>query len=413
MLGTLPVGMRPGEGLYGSLSNPRYVLPGYWGLTPDFWFNKYSGSFDPYAKTLAWISTVAAVMGILLLVRRRCWSLPLFVMGMTAAYAICLMHLRYAYAASKFGVLAWFAVAYMVVIALEWIYEILDRRSSRWANASIGVGAAFVAGMVGFFFLQQKILYELLPFKSVQEFRKVSPLENLARGLPVVMVVKETYANIWATHFLRDTKLQLAGQYRGYMAESASMARAEPVDFEAVRYVVTDNPATFDQRVLFSREGPYYIWDLGPSAWVLVTEIDNPVGFPVSESSLWITKAYTSLQILSRTTTCAIISAGFRIGGASPEKGREMVHIASSGSFKMDHLLSSGANSFSIPLQPGLNKILLSSAEKDPVTIYAEHLSVSNLSRDETAQMFRSRNVSGTDISHQLDCSGSPVVGWQ
>jgi hypothetical protein len=375
---TGPAAARPGVSFYQLLSQPHYALPGYWGLTPDFVYQKYSGILDSYATALAGLLTLTAIAGTFLLLRRRSWSLPLFVAGMTAAYAICLLRLRYPYAAYKILVLAWFAIAYLVVVALGWISEILRLKSSIRPYAGIGLGSVLVAGLSGFFFLQQKIFYDSLPFKSMREFKKLAVLENLARGLPVAMVVKDTYANIWAIHFLRDTKLYMAGQYRGYMTKAA-MDNSEPVDFGSIRYVVTESNTTFEKEFLLSKEGPYYVWDLGRNPWVIVTEIDNPAGLPLQgseDSSLWIAKFYTELQILSRSATHATINGEFKVESATLGNAGQHVHIATSADFKEECLISSGRNSFSVPLRPGINKLLLRSAEQVPVLIHADHLRV-------------------------------------
>jgi hypothetical protein len=377
--GTGGLGARPGDTLYRLLLNPHYVLASYWGLTTDFNGQKYSGIFDAFAAATSCILALAAIAGVFLLLRRKCWSLPLFVAAMTAAYIICLVRLRYPYAAYKIIVLSWFGIAYLVVVALAWVSERLGRLSSRWTYAGIGLGYALVAAVGGFFVLQERTFYDSLPFHSVREFRTVSVLENLARGLPVAMVVKETYANMWAIHFLRDTKLYMAGQYRGYMTGGA-MDRSEPVDFGDIRYVVTETETTFDKRFLLSKEGPYYVWDLRRSPWIMVAEIDSPAGLPFqggADSSFWIAKAYTELKILSRTATNATIGGDFGIQGASPGNVRQNVHIATSRGFKEECLISNGRNSFSVPLLPGLNKLLLRSAEKTSLPIHADHLTVS------------------------------------
>lgn len=397
MLGTQPIGTRPGESLYSSLLNPRYALPNFWGLTPDFWFNKYSGSIDPYATAMAWILTIAALTGLLLLVRRGHWGVPLFVVGMTAAYVFCATRLHYSYAVSKFGVLERFASVFLVVVGLEWIFQLVSRLSPRWAYAFSGLGLFLLAVMSGFFLLEQKIFTKTLLFRSVQEFRKVSALEHLARDLPIAMVVRETYANMWATHFLRDTKLYVAGQYRGYMAASPSMPRAERVDSSDIRYVVTDSETTFSKEFLLSQEGPYYIWDLKQAPWAFITEVDNSAGVPVTESSLWITKADSELQIVSRSATAAHIRGDFSIADALPAQTHQRVHITNTMGWAKDIVLSSGSNSFCLPLQPGLNKLLIRSTEKEPLTIHSEHVFVASPPSHAEDQILNCEDLNGTN----------------
>jgi hypothetical protein len=379
MAGTGGLGARPGDTLYRLLLNRHYLLASYWGLTTDFNGQKYSGIFDPFATVTSCILALAAIAGMFLLLRRKCWSLPLFVAGMTAAYIICLVRLRYPYAAYKVMVLSWFGIVYLVVIAFAWVSERLGRRSGRWPYAGFGLAYLLLAAVGGFFLLQEKIFYDSLPFHSLREFRKISVLQNVTRGLPVAMVVKETYANMWAIHFLRDTKLYMAGQYRGYMTRGA-MDRSEPVNFRDIRYVVTESDNTFDKRFLLSQKGPYYIWDLRRSPWIMVAEIDGPAGLPVqggADSSFWIANAYTELEILSRTAANATIEGEFGIQGASPGNAGQHVHIATARGFREECLISNGRNSFSVPLLPGLNKLVLRSAEKAALPIHADHLTLS------------------------------------
>jgi hypothetical protein len=396
---TQPLGVRPGENFYRLLLDRHYFLPSYWGLTPDFFGQRYSGLFDPLAQVTSWILTLAAVAGGFLLLRRKCWSLPLFVAGMTAAYIICLVRLRYPYAAYKIIVLSWFGIAYLAVAALAWISERLGRRSSMWLSAGIGLGYVLLATVGGFFLLQEKIFYDSLPFHSVREFRKISLLENLTRDRPVAMFVKETYANVWATHFLRHSKLYLAEQYRGSMAPYA-MSRSEPVDFEEMRYVVTDDETLFNKEFLLSREGPYYVWDLRQNPWIILMEIDSPVGLPLqggADSSLWIAKVYTELRILSRTATSVTVSGEFTIKGGAPANARQNIHIATSGGYRADFPISNGRNSFSAPLLPGINKLVVRSAEKAPLLIHVDHLTVST-----PTDVFRELNAASEAVAHPL-----------
>jgi hypothetical protein len=364
------VGSRPGEPFYHSLSAPGYILPGYWGLTPDFdgplIAETYLSHYNLYAVVVASILTLAALFGVSLLLRRREWSLPLFTASMTTAYVVALVHFRYPYAAYKVLLLTWPFIVYEVIVAAEWVWEDLSKRPSGWSHRAVAaVWVGLIMAIVGSFLLQERIFYDSLPFKSVREFRKVSAVENLARGSAVAMVVNETYANIWGVYFLRDTKLYLAGQYRGYMVDTVPfLERSEPVDPSEIHFVVTDNERSFESERLFSRAGPYYIWDCRHGPWALLTKINNPNGVEGgSDPFVWMGKGDTEFQVLSDAATSAVISAQFTLGPSLPGKTRQRMLVKVDG-FEQERVVENGEQSFTVPLQPGLNHVIFRSLEK-------------------------------------------------
>lgn len=395
------VGTRPGEGFYLLLSTPGYILTGYWGLTPDFPGQKYSGRYDVYANVTAYILTAAALVGLILLLRRRRWSLALFAVAMSAAYLTFLRYLHYPYAAYKVLVLTWFLIAYTVVITTEYIWQALGSSSRRSAHAAVGAGFGLLASVVFLFLIQERVFYKSLPFKSLREFRKVSAVENLAPHRPVAMIVDDSYANIWAVHFLRKTKLYLANQYRGYMVGNDTLlARSEPADPADIRYVVTDNERSFKAEWLLSKAGPYYVWDCGRGPWTLVTEIINPFGLENgagTEPSFWIAKTYTEIQMLSRAAITAIVSAEFTFQGSSAEKPEQRVRVATGSGFETESSIGEGMHSIAVPLNSGVNRLLLRSVEKAPLLIRASHLSVSAMPVGDSAQISDIKNANGLE----------------
>ena len=377
-------GARAGEGFYPLLSVRQYVLPSYWGLTPSFWGQRYSGTYDWYAVVLASVLTAAALAGLFLLLRRRRWSLPLFVLGMTTGYIFCLARLHYPYAAYKVLVLSWFSLAYIVVVAAERGWEMLARQSSKnAAYAGAAIGSFLLLTVVGFFFLQQQVFYNSLPFKSVREFKRVAVVENFASGQPLALIVDEQYANSWASHFLRNSKLYFAQQYRGYMAgQKFWMDRSSPIDLSDIRYVVTDNEKTFNARRLMSKLGPYYVWDWGQQPWVMLADVKSALGVQTGEGNAWnlsIGKSSAEVEVVSRTATLGLLSADFTLTGGSAENAlQQRVRVETdSGDLEEERVITSGMHSFLVQLHPGLNQVSLQPAEKAPLVVNVSHLQVS------------------------------------
>jgi hypothetical protein len=381
-----PVGSRPGEPFYRSLGAHKYFLPGYWGLAPDFEnrgaaiAQQYIPGYDVWSFAFACLLTIAMLAGITVLLRRREWGVPFFVLGMTAAYCIALMHLRYAYAAYKILVCAWFAVVYVAVVSISSATDALQSRLSKPSFYTIaGTAAAVFGGILASFFAQERIFYDLLPFKSVTTFSKIGALENIARGQPVAVLVDNTHANIWAVHFLRDSKLYLADEYRGYMAgEKELLDKSEPVDPNDIRFVVTDNELRFRGAQPLATLGPYYIWDWGRKPWALVTEINDPAGLREigAAEPFVIGGSYTEIWVLSRINTNAMVSAVFAVGSKDLSKVQQRLLIRSGKGFSETHLIGSGPQSFEVPLQSGLNRILVRLIDKAPALIRASGLSV-------------------------------------
>jgi hypothetical protein len=400
------IGARPGEGFYRLLLTRGYILASYCGLATDFSGRNYAEHYHPYALAVAYILIFAALAGMFVLLRRKEWSLPLFAVGMTAAYATFLLRMRYSYGGYKVLVLAWFVVAYLVVVAGEFVWQKLGRSSRGLVYTLSGVGLGLLAAVGGFFFLQERIFYQSLGFKSVRDFKKVSALDNHARGRPVAMIVNDTHANLWGAHFLRHTKLYFGGQYRGYMADKPIMDQSEPVNPADIRYVVTDDRQSFLTQPLFSHLGPYYIWDFGPRPWVLVTEIDNPFGLDrggEDDTFLWIAKTYTAIEILSRIPAHVLISAEFTVQASAGDKPRQWVRVGTAaGGFAEERDIGNGTHSFDVPLQPGLNRVLLRSIEKAPPLIRAAHLRVSLAPENDSVEILDVETPNGIESSSSV-----------
>ena len=320
------IGARPGEPFYHSLSRPGYILQGYWGLTPDFdgqlLAETYLRHYNLYAFIIACVLTMAAFSGMFLLLRRRQWSIPLFIASMTMAYAVALVHFKYPYSAYKVLLFTWPFLAYIVAVPGEWVWDKLTQLPLRGTRYACAVGGLCVmSAIVGSFFLQERIFYNLLLFKSVREFKKISVVENLARGSAIAMIVNDTYANIWGMHFLRNTKLYLAGEYRGYAVGYAPiMDGSEPVDPSEIHFAVTDSERSMESQRLMARIGPYYVWDCRRGPWVLFKQIDNPNGVEggFAEPFVWMGKGDTELQVLSSGATSAVFTAVFTLGPSRP-----------------------------------------------------------------------------------------------
>ena len=413
MAASAPLGSRPGEPFYHSLLTRGYVLTGFWGLTPDF--DKlvnaeiYLSHYHLYAVVTSWILTLAVVLGVFLLLRQRNWSLPVFAILMTAGYAVFLIRLQYPYGAYKLLMLTWFVIAYMTTVALEYVWGTVRSPSSAWIGrtaSSVGLLAFMAAGAS--FLLQQRMFYNSLPFKSLREFKTISAVGNLAAGVPVAMVVNDTFANIWGAHFLRKTKLYLAGEYRGYMVGYASVLdRSELVDPSKIQFVVTDNPSSMENGRLLSRIGPYYVWDCRHGPWVLLTEIQNPNGVEGGNAGpfVWMGKGDTALSVLSPGSMSAIVSAQFALGPSLPGQARQRVLVQGK-DFEEDLVIGNGQQSFSVPIHAGLNRIVLRPLEKPtavlpqdprPLLINASHISVSIPERDGTAQIREIDNPNGLE----------------
>lgn len=407
------VGARPGEFFYQLLSTTGYVLQGYWGLTPDFVFQRnpetYLHHYNLFASAAACILTIAALAGMFLLLRQRKWSVPLFAAGMTAAYAIALVHFQYPYAAYKLLLITWVLLSYGVVVAVEWIWENSRRRRLEWLHyACAAVGFLLLVAIMGSFFMQERIFYDSLPFKSLRDFKKISVAENLAGKSPLAMIVKETYANLWGLHFLRHTKLYVGGEYRGYMAGyPALMDQSEPVDFSEIHFVVTDDERSMDSKRLLSKLGPYYVWDCRRGPWALLTEVNNPNGLETGPAGpfIWLGKGDTELRILSPVATSAVISAKFTLGPSLPGRPRQHL-LVKIGDFEEELEIGSGEYSVSVPLQPGLNHVILRPLDKPamflpndprPLLINASQISVRTPQSNETAYIREIENPDGLE----------------
>jgi hypothetical protein len=179
------------------------------------------------------------------------------------------------------------------------------------------------------------------------------------------------------------------------------------VDPSNIHFVVTDSERSMESKRLLSKIGPYYVWDCRHGPWVLLTAINNPNGLEGVPGApfIWMGRGDTELQILSGTATSAVISAAFTLGPSLPGKARQRMLVKGDG-FDEERVIGNGEQSFTIPLRPGLNRVLLRPLEKPslflpndprPLLIQVARLSVLTPPDGEITQIREIENPNGLE----------------
>ena len=353
-----PIGFRPGELFFPSLSQPGTLLASYWGLIPDFWNAPGSslfGIYNVFAAAVSLILIAISLIGAVALIRRHEWNWPIFAAIMSAVYCMFLFHNRYNYAGYKVLLTSWFAIIYLLVIG----FGVVGTRLPRLKTAMLVIG---IAGLFGSFALQDYMFYLSLPVKSFQAYRDLAPLKNLAQGKPIGVIVDNTYNNIWAVHFLRNLELYLAGEYRGYMngeEVAPAVKRSTEVNPADIRFVLTDDAHSFDSSRLFWTEGPFYLWDCERKPWLLPISATGPNGSVLARGGRFQLSPNTQIEarvLAGADSNALIIASGALDSGATGNPAPRIEITNEAAGFQAEFPVT-GTTAFTIPVVAGLNRI--------------------------------------------------------
>jgi hypothetical protein len=260
---------RPGEGMFLGLIAPRHALAGWWAL----------GSEHGYERLLVIRTVIAGALFALLLAgawavlreRQTAWLIWL---GLPLGLAPFLAVVQgYAYGAYKAILMGWWFETFLVVrggLALAKIRVPKPYVALVWLTVAALPAVASARLLVA----PVSRTFRMPRPSSMAVFRQVHEIDTVVGADPVLVAVRDEEAEEWAVYHLRHLTTALFTNHRYLVPKAGALARAQSVDLDRVRWVLTDAPgsaAAFmpeasSRWTLRWRGGPYALWETPPGA---------------------------------------------------------------------------------------------------------------------------------------------------
>ena len=378
---------RPGEGFFPQLLNLRDFLPAFWGIGTSFdtWPHSMS-KFREYIKVPLAISlTALSIIGLANLFMRKLWGIASSIVLLLCGMAIMILWFDYSYGAYKFILLNWWGAIFAVFFGMS---AIVSKVKYTRESTKIGFGSSqkpiFVGSRVYRQIIYAPFIVLLLAYiwaigdrivaydkrfvlvKKTMTLRKVQKIKSFIGEDPVMVNVRDDYANAWAVYYLRNMHIQLL-DYHGYMAQQhviPLMNRAEKVDFSRACYVLTDG-----NKIICScplelkwRGGPYQLWKISQKKYVIFNAPINSNGIEGwnGKVDFWLGKREAVLQLVTSYKGEAYLRGRFFLGTGLPENKEKTLLLSSDrGCQKTITIENDGDQVFSIPVVSGINRITM------------------------------------------------------
>jgi hypothetical protein len=349
--------LRPGEGTFAGLVNPKLHLAAFWGLashneTRDLLWARYilAGGLD-----------VLALLGVWALARRRAWAALGTLVLVLAGFSTLVWVYHYSYGAYKFIILGWWLLTLVVVLGI--------RECSKVHPAIVLLAVVLGTGTFLPKALRSTRLAFAQPGHTMEAMRAVRHVSQLADGAPVALVVSDDTAAHWATYFLRDIKVRVVA-VSGYLAMPhvlPALLRAAPVPWGSLRLLLTDatdhGPVVETQGwKLLWRNDTYALWDTEDRGWIAVWSIDHPYGIDGNEGHrrIWIGDEPTRLFAAANTDGIAILRGRFVADRPLPDAVRPARVLTTDGTgSRCDRSVDESATSLPLFVKAGDNLLAL------------------------------------------------------
>jgi hypothetical protein len=367
--GQVAVGMasgpRPADSLFPGLLAPEFQPSAFWGLGGE-----YKLELAPALRNIlgACLSALAGV-GLACLVRQRSWGLAATAVLLLLASGYMLVVQRYGYGAYKFIGLAWWLLAFLVVLGMRAVVGYAASATLRRV-----VYGACIAVLTAVLLVSRSGLTVPLTTKSeyaklsLAAFRQLDQIKALVGDANVLVVADDWLANSWAVYYLRDQRIAL-NEYRMYMAMAhvvPYMERAYSVAPQSAAYVLTDvgnyrafTPA-FGWASVWSG-GPYQLWRPAEAQWALIRSVSNPNGTTRQDGRLffWMSQSDTEIRLLASTAGVLELSGTYLIGPSVPGLKRISALLTTDAGYQVTITISPGLQRIRLPVLAGTTTVRL------------------------------------------------------
>jgi hypothetical protein len=367
---------RPAGGVFGGILMSKFQPAAFWGLGAEHAINQHRR----YRNLLGCVLSLLAVLGVAVLVQQNRWGIVAITLVLIVGAAHFVVLQRYSYGAYKIMVLNWWCLIISVITAVEWI---VMHAESLWLKRVIGVSLALGCLVILFQsnHTSPEIMSRYLASSNLnldaRQFRQVQAVKGIIGQQPLVVMVDEWLANIWAVYYLRDAQIDLR-TYRMLMAQVhviPYMERARRVPVGETTYILTDNRSygTFDgiQRwEMVWSGGPYRLWKPSSGEWAVVTDITNANGIEQvdGEQFFWLGNGDTTLRTLVGKRGVLSIGATFWPGGSVPNSDSRALLVTTDTGYQQQVILKYGDGVITLPVEAGGNKIILRPLDQATVT---------------------------------------------
>jgi hypothetical protein len=346
---------RPGAGMFPGLLEPRFALPALLGLGAELQSPRLIGLTTALAATLL----IVLVVGVMRLLWRGEWAVPIVVAANSAGVAFLIVYARYDYGAYKFLVIGWWLMMFVVVSTVIWISTF----TARAPRLRLALAALFATAVSLGTVRRGVVDTQAGVQRGIDQYRAAERALPLIGNAPVVLIADDEQAMHWLTYFVRRTPL-LLGTRKGYLGMphvQRLLDRAQPVAPHDVRYVMTDADPTRSGlrasgwRLVFGSTG-LSVWDTSNVGWAAVTEVRDGTGQPVVFLPRFkIGAPRATLELLSNRTGTLLLSARTEATGPCWQ-----LALTSTTGGMDDVTLRPGPVTLSVPVQEGLSRLSLS-----------------------------------------------------
>lgn len=242
-------GLRPGEGFFHSLLEPKLFFTAFWG--------SFNNSTD---YILGIFFTLFTILGLITLWREKQYGLPILcLLLLVGVFDLIVLH-HYSYGAYKLILLNWWLLMFCVITGVNSL--LINQRKYKMIFTLL-LSLIGISYLISTYHIEKYYAKQVL-IKDIAPYRLLSLVNEVADNKAILVNINNDMNNIWAVYFMRNTSIKLVA-YRAYMAQphlAYYMNRAKQPNNSDIQYLLTDNSKSLpiDNLVWFSE--PYYLWKL-------------------------------------------------------------------------------------------------------------------------------------------------------
>jgi hypothetical protein len=176
------------------------------------------------------------------------------------------------------------------------------------------------------------------------------------------------FVNAWLAYFARDNQIWLGNRYLNGRDLAAVPETKAIVDLHTLPEDILLLSSTDPQLAALSPEqaplwasATYRLWKPDGAYWLLPLKLENKNGFEQldGESFLWMGQGETVAELIASRSGTLRLHAKFSIGPSGPALLTRTLQITTTAGYQQRILIASGKQSILIPVQAGMNKIVL------------------------------------------------------
>jgi hypothetical protein len=273
--------IRPGEGFFRGLLDPRFQLGAFWGLGGEHRIIDLNG-----ARVLLGAALILLlIVGLAATALEGHWGLSALCTLLTVGALYFIIRHHYSYGAYKLIVLNWWCMIAAMIIGTNWIMTKLRAPALR-VVAGTGLTVLAAVTILQSNHTQPEITaqYNWGPTRNqkrvMANYREVCAIDPLVRSSGLLVAVHDWLANEWAVYFLRGVPLYLDSYYAYMAGDPQRMQRAQAPPVEQLSWMLTDTTGSAEylqhQGWELSWAGSVYrLWKAKAPDWAIITHCGN------------------------------------------------------------------------------------------------------------------------------------------